>query len=181
MTQQQPLAQPSSPLQAMYCESLKRVIPLLPCIYCQQTRSAVMAERNLIDIRFPQFGNSEAICCNPDSESRCPFCNSTSLEFMEYDFGTSRETGYSDSGEHAHCLNCGKTCEAEDTAPPVRPWKELEAVAMQDDEERVRRGYEPRIPVLKPIAIQVVRFSPAVEDEMERVRRYGKGDYTEVA
>jgi len=46
-----------------------------------------------------------------DEQRRCSYCDSTEIDFLEYDYGECRETGYRDSGVRKVCRACG---EAED-------------------------------------------------------------------
>jgi hypothetical protein len=139
------------------------------CVHCHQPQSKVTSNRLklIAQYQYPSMctAREACICCDPGSTHTCPTCNSEDLAWT-FD--------HDEACELAHCNACQWTGEATEAAPPAQPWNELEAVAMADPEERVRRGYEdlglsPRIPV----AIE--------EDEMERAVRYGHGDYLEVA
>ncbi len=44
-----------------------------------------------------------------DERRRCSYCDSTEVDFVEYDHGVCRETGYQDRGERVVCRSCGKT------------------------------------------------------------------------
>jgi hypothetical protein len=44
-----------------------------------------------------------------DERRRCSYCDSTELDFISYDFGECRETGYRDSGVRKVCRSCGET------------------------------------------------------------------------
>ena len=146
------------------------------CAHCQQPQSKVTLDRLRLIAQYPANYRTMAaareavICCDPGSTHTCPDCNGENLDWaMHYAAYNGDETG-----ELAHCRACQWTGAALEAAPPAQPWNELEAVALADPEERVRRGYEdlglsPRVPVL------------IEEDEMERAVRYGHGDYREVA
>jgi hypothetical protein len=43
-----------------------------------------------------------------DERRRCSYCDSTELDFISYDFGTCRETGYQDSGVRKVCRVCNQ-------------------------------------------------------------------------
>jgi hypothetical protein len=96
------------------------------CFHCASTQATVLRDREIIDARFGDYpGWSEAPCCTPDSDYRCPACNSGKLQFaMRYASAEGEETG-----EVYRCETCGTTGDVEDAAPPVEPWAELEAVA----------------------------------------------------
>jgi hypothetical protein len=44
----------------------------------------------------------------------CPECGSDEFDAREYDYGRDPETGYSDSGVRATCLECGHDADIED-------------------------------------------------------------------
>jgi hypothetical protein len=96
------------------------------CAHCASTRAVVLRDREIIDGRFGDYpGWSEAPCCTPDSDYRCPQCNGGRLQFaMRYASAEGEETG-----EVYRCEACGATGDVEDAAPSVEPWAELEAVA----------------------------------------------------
>lgn len=78
----------------------------------------------------PKFDMTE------ETDHDCPNCGSADhLNFHQFDHGTDRETGYSDSGEGFHCGNCGEKGHADDTVrKPKKPafsMKELEAAQYQ--------------------------------------------------
>jgi len=54
---------------------------------------------------------------------RCSECDSTNVSLEQYDFGTDRETGYSDAGELIRCLDCGahEPYEAAPASVPRKP------------------------------------------------------------
>lgn len=123
--------------------------PAPVCHNCKQPRSKVMRDRqeimNLRPDRYQSMLEAYAvICCNPDSEYRCPDCDSEKLTFAAYDNGAEADTGYQDAGERYICLDCGARGDAQDCEPPAQPWAELEAVRkaredVEDDTERARR------------------------------------------
>jgi hypothetical protein len=43
-----------------------------------------------------------------DEQRRCSYCDSTEIDFVEYDFGECRETGYRDSGVGVVCRKCNQ-------------------------------------------------------------------------
>jgi hypothetical protein len=43
-----------------------------------------------------------------DEERRCSYCDSNEINFIYYDFGACRETGYQDSGVRVVCRACGE-------------------------------------------------------------------------
>lgn len=155
------------------------IIPV--CAHCHQPRSKVIRDRAELARRYPDFAGTpaetEMICCSPDSECRCPRCNSELLEFAMHYASASFADG-DETAEMAHCQECGWAGEAEEAAPPAQPWTEL---------AQVTKAAETRMYVIeaKMIAIPLpdlpVRVPATEEDETERARRYGKGDYREVA
>jgi hypothetical protein len=70
-------------------------------------------EQPLSDDEFEVLEELEA----SNSESRCSRCNGSNVALESYDFGTDQETGYSDSGEALHYLDCG----AREEYPPEPP------------------------------------------------------------
>jgi hypothetical protein len=49
----------------------------------------------------------------------CSQCGSADVTAEPYDFGTDQETGYSDSGEAIHCLDCGAREQCEPETPVI--------------------------------------------------------------
>ncbi len=143
----------------MDTQRLQAIEMAVPCLYCHKTRARINVEREVARERFPHF--EAPVCCSPDSEHRCPDCNSQDLDFAMH-YATSEDD---ETGELAYCNACHWVGAVEDAAPPVQPWAELEVVALQDPEEWIRRGYTPRMPM-------------AAEDDHEMARRLG---YREVA
>jgi len=111
-----------------------RIIPV--CHYCHQPKSKTLSLRAALAARYPEYKNEpgNGVCCDPGSESRCPRCNSSSLEFGEFVPNREVQTGYDGSCEAAYCLDCGWIGDPDDAAPAVQPWAELEAVREQADQ-----------------------------------------------
>jgi RNase P subunit RPR2 len=42
-----------------------------------------------------------------DKRRRCSYCDSTEIDFIEYDYGECRDTGYQDQGVRIKCRQCG--------------------------------------------------------------------------
>jgi len=110
------------------------------CIYCKQNRRIVEIEREVIDARFYDgvAGSSDAPCCTPESTYQCPQCGNENLDFGMHYATASWEDG-DENREEYRCLKCGSTGDAEEAAPPVQPWSELEAVA---NAAASQRGFE---------------------------------------
>ncbi len=66
-------------------------------------RLAALWEQPLSQDEFEVLEQLEA----SNDEPRCSLCNSANVSIESYDFAVDRETGYSDSGEVIHCLDCG--------------------------------------------------------------------------
>ncbi len=43
-----------------------------------------------------------------DEQRRCSYCDSTEIDFLEYDYGACPETGYQDCGVRVSCRKCGR-------------------------------------------------------------------------
>ena len=96
----------------------------MQCFHCASTQFTVLRDREIArERKYP--GAETTICCTPDSDYRCPACNSSKLQFaMRYASAEGEETG-----EVYHCETCGAIGDVEDAAPPVEPWTELDALA----------------------------------------------------
>src|ERR1017187_6185349 len=72
--------------------------PPLACLHCAATQASVLRDRQILYARlgYP----SDGVCCDCETGNACSNCLGESLEYGTYDFGSDRETGYADSGEH---------------------------------------------------------------------------------
>jgi hypothetical protein len=43
-----------------------------------------------------------------DERRRCSYCDSAEIDFVEYDLGSCRQTGYQDRGTRVTCRQCGE-------------------------------------------------------------------------
>src|ERR1700733_5436445 len=70
--------------------------------HCASTHFTVLRDREIArERKYP--GAETTICCTPDSDYRCPACNSSKLQFaMRYASAEGEETG-----EVYHCETCG--------------------------------------------------------------------------
>jgi hypothetical protein len=77
-------------------------------------------EQPLVDAEWDVLEQLEA----SNSEPRCSVCNGADVAIEAQEFGTDRETGYSDSGEVIHCLDC----DARERYEPAIPRKPAASV-----------------------------------------------------
>jgi len=57
---------------------------------------------------------------NQSHRMACPECGSEEFSVRDYDYGKDPETGYSDSGVRATCLECGHSADIEDFQREVK-------------------------------------------------------------
>jgi hypothetical protein len=72
-------------------------------------------EQPLSDDEFEMLEEFEA----SNAEPRCSTCNGANVAMEPYECGTDRETGYSDSGDVIHCLDCDAREQYEPGTPAI--------------------------------------------------------------